>query len=59
MMMMIPLSLGDFGGGDNDDDDVGSPEVNIPNEEAQGPNNFATDGKVVAGLPEPRRPLKG
>ncbi len=38
-------SDGDFGGGDNADDDVGSPEVNIPNEGAQGPNNFATDGE--------------
>jgi len=38
-------SEGDFGGVDKDDDYVGSPEVNIPNEGAQGPNNFATDGE--------------
>jgi len=35
-------SEGDFGGENADDDD--GPEVNIPNEGAQGPN-FATDGE--------------
>ena len=36
----------DFGfGGDNADDDDGGPEVNIPHEGAQNPNNFATDSK--------------
>ena len=38
-------SEGDFGGGENADDDDGGIEVNIPHEGAQGPNNFATDGK--------------
>ena len=38
-------SEGDFGGVDNADDDDGGPGVNIPNEGAQGPNNFATDSE--------------
>ncbi len=37
-------SEGDFGGGDNDDDDVGSPEVNIPNEGAQDPTSECYTG---------------
>jgi len=37
-------SEGDFGG-DNADDDDGGPEVNIPHDRAQNPNNFATNSK--------------
>jgi hypothetical protein len=39
-------SEGDFGfSGDNADDDDSGPEVNIPHEGAQNPNNFATDSE--------------
>ncbi len=55
-------SEGDFGVGDNaDDDDDGArghgPEVNIPNEGAQGPNNFATDGEICRRSTRAKDPI--
>ena len=56
-------SEGDFGAGDNaDNDDDGvqghrDPEVTIPNEGAQGTNNFATDGEGCCRSTRAKHPI--
>jgi hypothetical protein len=54
-------SEGDFGvgvGGNADNDDDVGPEVNIPNEGAPGPDNFATDGEGCRCSTRAKTPVK-